>query len=58
MTTMATGKWKRRRGFRFRRGKYGTVVEYDNPISDELFNRRRAQELLVYENNLRRGRAR
>ncbi len=50
-------KWKRRRGFRFRRGELGTEVEYDDPVSDELFHRRWAQNLLTYENNLRRGRA-
>lgn len=36
-----TGKWKRRRGFRFRRGELGTEVEYDDPVSDELFYRGR-----------------
>lgn len=53
-----TGDWKRREGFKFRRGGLGTEIEYDSPVSDELFHRRRAQKLLVYENNLRRGRAR
>ena len=24
-----SGKWKRRKGFRFKRGKFGTVIEHD-----------------------------